>query len=121
MNLQEARERKRNHQTAPAKNQQTAAPEEQYRTAAERRAEGKALRETVPREDHSGWKAPKDRRDPVELVLESNEGRMPELVPIRHGRMFQSPVDSYPGTAARVAARLAPPPISGPRWQRCGD
>jgi len=72
MNLQEARERKRNRETARQRNNKTAVPEDQYRTAAERRAEGKALRDTVPREDHGGWKAPKDRRDPVELVLESN-------------------------------------------------
>ncbi|HKN02020.1 MAG TPA: DUF2252 family protein [Candidatus Binataceae bacterium] len=42
--------------------------EDQYRTASERRAEGKALRENVPRETHAGWKPPKDRRDPVDLL-----------------------------------------------------
>ena len=65
--------------------------EDQYHTAVECRAEGKALRDTVRREEHGGWKAHKDRRDPVELVLESNAGRMPDLVPIRHGRMLESP------------------------------
>ena len=56
-----------------------AAPSEaSYRSSAERRSEGKTLRDSVPREKHSGWKPPKDRRDPVELVLE-NEGRLPEL------------------------------------------
>jgi len=121
MNLQEARERKLKNETAPRRNHQTTPPEDQYRTATERRAEGKALRETVPREDHGGWKAPKDRRDPVELVLESNEGRMPDLVPIRHGRMLQSPFAFYRGTAALMAADLAHTPISGLRVQACGD
>ena len=121
MNLQEARERKRNRETARQRNNKTAVPEDQYRTAAERRAEGKALRDTVPREDHGGWKAPKDRRDPVELVLESNEGRMPDLVPIRHGRMLQSPFAFYRGTAAIMAADLAHTPVSGPRVQACDD
>ena len=68
--------------------------EDQYRTASERRAEGKALRDDVPREAHGGWKPPKDRHNPVELLLESNEGRMPELVPIRHGRMVWDPLES---------------------------
>ena len=94
---------------------------DQYRTAGERRAEGKALREAVPREDHGGWKAPKGRRGPVELVLESNEGRMPDLVPIRHGRMLQSPFAFYRGTAALMAADLAHTPVSGLRVQACGD
>ena len=96
MNLREAHDTERKRHGAAA--------EEQYRTAGERRAEGKALREAVPREAHGGWKAPKGRRDPVELVLESNEGRMPDLVPIRHGRMLQSPFAFYRGTAALMAA-----------------
>src|SRR6266705_3276165 len=63
----------------------------------------------------------KDRRDPVELVLESNEGRMPDLVPIRHGRMLQSPFAFYRGTAALMAADLASTPTSGLKVQACGD
>jgi hypothetical protein len=69
---------------------------DQYRTAAERRADGKALRDTVPRQEYGGWKPPKDRRDPVAIVLASNEGRMPDLIPIRHGRM-QSASDIFLG------------------------
>ena len=82
---------------------------------------GKALREAVPREEHGGWKAPKDRRDPVELVLASNEGRMPDSVSIRHGRMLQSPFTFYRGTAALMAADLAHTSVSGLRVQACGD
>jgi uncharacterized protein (DUF2252 family) len=92
-----------------------------YRSQAERRAKGKALRDLVPRSQHSGWTPPKDRRDPVEIVLAANEGRMPELVPIRHGRMLQSPFAFYRGTAAIMAADLAHTPVSGLRVQACGD
>jgi hypothetical protein len=62
-----------------------------YRSQAERRGEGKALRDAVPRAEHSGWNPPKERPDPVEIVLAANEGRLLDLVPIRHGRMLQSP------------------------------
>jgi len=92
-----------------------------YRSPAERRAEGKTLRDAVPRAEHSGWRPPKDRRDPVEIVLAANEGRLPELVPIRHGRMLQSPFAFYRGTAAIMTADLAHTPISGLRVQACGD
>jgi uncharacterized protein (DUF2252 family) len=94
---------------------------DQYRTPAERRAEGKALRDTVPREDHGGWKAPNGRRDPVQLVLESNQGRMPDLIPIRHARMLQSPFAFFRGSAAVMAADLALTPNSGLKVQACGD
>ena len=95
--------------------------EDQYRTSAERRAEGKAFRENVPREAHTGWKPSKDRRDPVELLLETNEDRLPELVPIRHGRMVSSPFAFFRGSAAQMAADLARTPSSGLRVQACGD
>ena len=95
--------------------------EPSYRSEAERRAEGRTLRDAVPRADHSGWKPPKDRRDPVDIVLASNEGRIPYLVPIRHGRMMQSPFAFYRGTAAIMAADLAHTPNSGLKVQACGD
>ena len=92
-----------------------------YRSQAERRAEGKALRDAVPRAEHSGWNPPKDRPDPVEMVLAQNEGRVLDLVPIRHGRMSQSAFAFYRGTAAIMAADLAHTPNSGLRVQACGD
>ena len=95
--------------------------EASYRSQAERRAEGRTLRDVVPRADHSGWKPPEDRRDPVDVVLASNEGRLQNLVPIRHGRMMQSPFAFYRGTAAIMAADLAHTPSSGLRVQACGD
>ena len=92
-----------------------------YLSAGERRARGKALREAVPRESHAGWKAPEGRRDPVELVSESNAGRVSNLIPIRFGRMSASCFAFYRGTAALMAADLATTPTSGIRVQACGD
>jgi len=96
-------------------------PDGKYRTASERRTEGKALRNIVPREDHGGWKPPKGRRDPVALLMESNKGRMPQLVPIRFGRMLQSPFAFFRGSACLMAADLAHTPKSGLKVQACGD
>jgi uncharacterized protein (DUF2252 family) len=87
----------------------------------ERRAQGSALRDAVPREAQGGWKPPKKRRDPIEVLTASNEGRMPELVPIRFGRMLQSPFTFYRGSAAIMAADLASTPNTGLRVQACGD
>jgi uncharacterized protein (DUF2252 family) len=86
-----------------------------------RRAQGSALRDAVSREAQGGWKPPKKRRDPIEVLTASNEGRMPELVPIRFGRMLQSPFTFYRGSAAIMAADLASTPSSGVRVQACGD
>jgi uncharacterized protein (DUF2252 family) len=95
--------------------------EPQFVPPDERRTQGKALREAVPREAHGHWKAPKGRRDIVDLLNESNAGRMPQLVPIRFGRMMQSPFTFYRGSAVIMAADLASTPVSGIRVQACGD
>ena len=92
-----------------------------YLSADERRAAGRALRDTTPRAAHGGWRSPKKRRDPIELLRESNEGRISELIPIRFGRMAQSPFAFYRGAAAVMAADLASTPRSGLRVQACGD
>jgi len=90
-------------------------------SADERFANGKALRAKVPRASQGGWKPPSDRGDPVELTLATNEGRLPNLVPIRHGRMAASPFAFYRGSAALMAADLARTPTSGIRVQACGN
>ncbi|WP_291297831.1 DUF2252 domain-containing protein [Elioraea sp.] len=92
-----------------------------YLSADERRAAGKALRDAVPRTSHAGWKLPEGRRDPVDLLVSTNEGRIPALVPIRFGRMMQSPFAFYRGSAAIMAADLATTPRSGLIVQACGD
>jgi uncharacterized protein (DUF2252 family) len=87
----------------------------------ERRAEGKALRDVAPREGHGHWRPPKNRRDPVDILSESNEGRISDLVPIRFGRMMQTPFAFYRGSAAVMAADLATMSSPGIRVQACGD
>jgi uncharacterized protein (DUF2252 family) len=101
----------------------SAAPptETPYLSAGERRAQGKALRDAVPRQSQAGWKPKKGRRDPVDLLIESNAGRVENLIPIRHGRMAESPFAFYRGSAALMAADLATTPTSGLRVQACGD
>jgi len=69
-------------------------------TREERRAAGKTLRETVAREAHTAWKAPATRRDPIAVLIASSKGRIPQLLPIRYGRMMQSPFSFYRGAAA---------------------
>ena len=105
----------------PESARDTSGAAEAYMSADERRATGKALRDTTPRVSHGGWKPPKNRRDPTELLLESNEGRISELIPIRFGRMAQSPFAFYRGAAALMAADLASTPTSGLSVQACGD
>ena len=83
--------------------------------------EGRALRARVPRSSHAEWKPARKRRDPVEVVIESSEGRVPRLVPIRYARMLQSPFAFYRGAAAIMAEDLARTPSTGLRVQACGD
>ena len=87
----------------------------------ERYAAGKALRKTCPREAHAVWKPPAGRGDPVDMVLAAEKGRMPELLPLRHGRMVRSPFTFYRGSALPMAADLASTPASGIHVQCCGD
>ena len=90
-------------------------------TLAERYAEGKRLRKRCPRSSHGTWKAPRGRPDPVRLVLEADKGRIPELLPLRHGRMSVSPFTFYRGTALNMAVDLATTPSTGIRVQAAGD
>jgi hypothetical protein len=87
----------------------------------ERYAAGKALRETCPRKAHAAWKAPADRPDPVQLVLKAEKGRLPKLLPLRHGRMVRSAFTFYRGAALTMASDLASTPSTGVRVQCCGD
>ncbi len=89
-------------------------------SADERAARGKAVRKDVPLESHAEFK-PGDERDPIGLLLEQAKGRVPELVPIRHGRMLASPFSFYRGAALVMAADLAQTPATGLRAQLCGD
>src|SRR5262245_17544541 len=90
-------------------------------TAAERAARGKAERAEVPRRTHGEWQAPPARADPVAVLEEQDRTRIPELVPIRHGRMLVSPFAFFRGAAAIMAADLADGPRTGLVAQLCGD
>jgi uncharacterized protein (DUF2252 family) len=87
----------------------------------ERMSAGKALREKVPRTAHAKWVAPPGRPDPVKVLHQSDRGRLPELLPIRYGRMRQSPFAFFRGSAAVMAWDLSKTPASGIRVQACGD
>ncbi|MDA0160778.1 DUF2252 domain-containing protein [Solirubrobacter ginsenosidimutans] len=88
---------------------------------AERAAAGKAARAEVPRSSHAVWEPPADRRDPIELLLEEEQTRVRDLVPIRHGRMLVSAFTFYRGTAGLMAADLAGSPRTALHTQLCGD
>lgn len=90
-------------------------------SAAESQAGGKAARAAVPRSSHAAWEPAPDRRDPVDILEQQAAGRVPELVPIRHGRMLASPFAFYRGAAAIFAADMAQTPVCGIRAQLCGD
>lgn len=82
---------------------------------------GRSLREKTPLEAHAEWSPGPERRDPVELVEEQNEGRVPWLVPVRRVRMAVSPFTFYRGSARIMATDLARTPVSGIDTQICGD
>lgn len=88
---------------------------------AERYALGKSLREACPRGSHAIWKPAPGRPDPVQLVLAAEKGRLPDLLPLRHGRMARSPFTFYRGAALTMASDLASTPVTGVRVQCCGD
>src|SRR6476646_3245625 len=82
-------------------------------TPAERAACGKAARTVARRSAHADWEPAQDRPDPVELLEEQAQTRVPELVPIRYGRMLLSPLAFVRGAAAIRAGDLAPAPRTG--------
>jgi len=90
-------------------------------TRSEQRAAGQALRTRVPRRGHAKWRPPADRADPVEVLIRTNQDRLPALVPIRHGRMTESPFAYYRGAPAMMAADLSRTLVTGVTLQICGD
>lgn len=83
--------------------------------------QGRALREKCSRSSHALWQPAGDRPNTVDLIKLSNQGRIEQLVPIRHGRMLQSPFAFFRGAALNMAADLANTPSTGIRVQACGD
>jgi uncharacterized protein (DUF2252 family) len=93
----------------------------EFRSRGECLAAGKALRETFPRERHAEWKPSAKGRDPIDILEDSNRDRLPEVVPIRYGRMLRSPFTFLRGSAGLMAYDLATTPTTGLRVQACGD
>ncbi|WP_369166941.1 DUF2252 domain-containing protein [Streptomyces sp. R28] len=92
-----------------------------HRTPQERAALGKAARADVPRSSHAEFAPGPKRPDPLEIIEKQSATRLPELVPIRYGRMSESPFRFYRGAAAIMASDLAETPRTGFRTQLCGD
>src|SRR2546428_909828 len=90
-------------------------------TVAERVARGKAARAEVPRSSHAVYEPAPRRADPIKLLERQAKTRVPELVPIRYGRMLVSPFTFYRGAALIMAGDLASTPRSGLTVQCCGD
>jgi hypothetical protein len=83
--------------------------------------EGKRLRDKCSRQSHAVLRPSANRPDPVSLLVQSSKGRIPQLIPVRYGRMMQSPFTFYRGAALNMAADLAATPATGLRVQACGD
>ncbi|MGP0028897.1 MAG: DUF2252 domain-containing protein [Acidimicrobiales bacterium] len=87
----------------------------------QRLARGRRARQKAPRSSHGTWEPAPGRPDPIALLEEQAETRVPELVPIRYGRMLASPSAFYRGAATIMACDLAASPRSGVAVQLCGD
>jgi Uncharacterized protein conserved in bacteria (DUF2252) len=88
---------------------------------ADRAAFGKTIRSLVPREDHAALDLPADRPDPIDLLEVQARTRLPDLVPVRYGRMAASPFAYFRGAALPMASDLAATPATGLEVQACGD
>jgi uncharacterized protein (DUF2252 family) len=92
----------------------------EHPTRRERAAQGKGARALTSLDSQREFE-PRAQRDPVALLLEQAATRVPDLVPIRHGRMLASPFSYYRGAALPMTVDLAGTPVSGLRVQLCGD
>jgi uncharacterized protein (DUF2252 family) len=103
---------------APRDRAEAAVP---HLTVTERIDRGKTARAEVPRSGHAVYEPTRDRADPIDLLESQAAARIPELVPIRYGRMLVSPFAFYRGAAKIMANDLAATPRSGLKVQCCGD
>ncbi len=93
----------------------------EHPTRKERVARGKAAREESPRERHAEWSTAQRKQKPLDLLAEQGTTRVPELVPIRYGRMAATPFTYYRGAALPMAADLSTGPRTSIDVQLCGD
>ena len=87
----------------------------------ERAALGKSLRKEVPRSSHGYWTPAPDRPNPISLLQEQDRGRLQHLLPIKYGRMLESPFAFLRGSAVLMASDLAHTPVTGLDVVLCGD
>lgn len=93
-----------------------------HKSSREERYEfGKQLRKKCPRSSHAAWKPPANRPDPLDMLRQSEKGRLEYLLPLRHTRMSVSPFTFYRGSAYNMAVDLANTPSTGVFVQACGD
>src|SRR5271166_4540300 len=97
------------------------APAVTHRSTEQRAKIGKDARALAPRSSHAEFGPALDRPDPVSLLERQATTRVPELVPIRYGRMLVSPFTFFRGAALVMASDLATTPRSGLKAQVCGD
>ncbi len=116
-----ARTTKARKTTAPRRARAASPRVVPHLSVAERVARGRAARAEVPRSSHADYAPAARRADPVALLESQAKTRVPELVPIRYGRMLVSPFTFYRGAALLMAADLAASPNSGLHTQLCGD
>ena len=109
MNLSEARE------------EEFSSDRPDFVDATQRAKIGKIVRERVPRTDHAIWEPSSNRPDPIDVMLETEKARLPELLPIRHGRMARNPLNYLRGAGAMMAHDLSMTPITGIHVQAAGD
>jgi len=105
-----------NDEAAPAATEATAPT-----TKSERKQKGKELREKAPRASHGEWAPAEDRPDPIGVLQAQDEGRLQHLLPIKYGRMLESPFAFLRGSAAVMAADLVGTPGTGIPVILCGD
>lgn len=108
------------NKTAPARESAEARPPE-FRSREDCLSLGKALRDSVPRKSHADWKPSPQRRDPIDVLEESNQDRLPELIPIRYGRMLRSPFTFLRGSSGLMAYDLSGTLNTQIHVQACGD
>ena len=108
-------------ETTTAETEAPQAKKVEHFTVEERAARGKAERAEVTRKSHGDWEPMAHRPDPVELLEEQAASRVPELVPIRYGRMLVSPFTFYRGAAYLMASDLSGGTRTGLHTQLCGD
>ncbi|WP_256588987.1 DUF2252 domain-containing protein [Pseudomonas sp. BBP2017] len=92
-----------------------------FRSRKERLNAGERMRDSVPHALHAVWKPPRKHRDPIDLLEQSNRYRLPNLVPVRYGRMLRTPFTFLRGSAGLMAHDLATTPNTGIQVQACGD